>query len=273
MSIWIPLSVSPSVLISCIFFRIFFCCVTCRHEIHLALCAHAEARHIEEIRGILPIILGCAGVPDSEHAAITKFLQTLELQNMIPRGLRQYAAMFVSPIVNVSMHLTNLASIASPWPLSHPSNMLGMQWIHDGSCWPLLASKSWWHNARRPQTTDSCTATVHGRNSRQKWKAAEAAAALPKDSDIYWHILTFLWHSLAFFGHFCDPCLTALAGFARMVWNVHNLPGGLLFSSRSEASLSLSLTHIYNHIYIYTTPCISTGHCRHHNVMFRVIYV
>ena len=107
--------------------------MTCRHEIQLALRAHAEARHIEEIRGILPIILGPLGacaVPDSEHAAITKFLQTLELQNMIPRGFAaQCLCHIVSPIVNAP----NLASIASPWPLlSQASNMLGMQWIHDG---------------------------------------------------------------------------------------------------------------------------------------------
>jgi hypothetical protein len=114
-----------SVLISCVFFRIFFCCVTCRHEIQLALRAHAEARHIEEIRGILPIILGPLGacaVPDSEHAAITKFLQTLELQNMIPRGLRLNVC--VTLCHPLSMHQISLQLPA-----------LGPCWAKHRTCW------------------------------------------------------------------------------------------------------------------------------------------
>ena len=108
-----------------------------------------------------------------------------------------------------------------------------------GQCWPQ--QKSLWHNARRPQATDSCTATVHGR--------AETAGRNGKLQKLqklqlrsFLKILTFLWHSLAnFVIHVWQPLLVLLVWFETFTI----LPGGLLFSSKSKASLS----RIYHSIY------------------------
>ena len=140
----------------------------------------------------------------------------------------------VSPIVNVSMHLRNLASIASPWPLlSHQaSNMLGMQWIHDGR----MRKGRTWKNivvllaiglkimvAQCPEaTTDSCTATVHGRaetagrnGKLQKLQKLQLRPFLKILTyfDIFWHFFGILWSIL--WSVFDSPCWFCSYGLKR----------------------------------------------------------
>ena len=112
--------------------------------------------------------------------------------------------------------------------------------------------------AQCPEATNNwfvhCNSPWQSRNSRQKWKAAEAAAAaLSKDSDIFWHILTFLWHSLAnFVIHVWQPLLVLLVWFETFT------------ICREACCLAQDRKHNFL-TYIYTTPCISTGHCRQKN--------